>query len=87
MPLLQALDFESSQSYNLQIDARNPEPLMQGLEYGKQSTASVSVTVLDVDEPPQFDTDIQEVSIPENTAAKSVLLKVEAKDPEDKEIR
>lgn len=87
MPLLQALDFESSQSYNLQIDARNPEPLMKGLEYGKESTASVSVTVLDVDEPPQFDTDIQEVSVLENTDAKSVLLKVEAKDPEHKEIR
>lgn len=59
---------------------------MQGLEYGQESTASVSVTVLDVDEPPQFVTDIHEVSVPENTAAE-VLLKVEANDPEHKEIR
>lgn len=87
MPLLQALDFESSQSYKLQIDARNPEPLMKGLEYGKESTAFVSLTVIDVDEPPQFDTDISEVSVLENADANSVLLKVGARDPEQKEIR
>lgn len=87
MSPLQALDFESSQSYKLQIDARNPEPLMKGLEYGKESTAFVSVSVVDVDEPPQFDIDIHELSVLENTTADSVLLKVEAKDPENKQIR
>ncbi|XP_068616231.1 cadherin-17 [Brachionichthys hirsutus] len=80
------LDFESSPTYKLQIDARNPEPLMKGLEYGKESTAFVSVSVTDVDEPPEFSVDVLDVTVPENTTKGSVLLSVEAKDPEGKEI-
>ncbi|KAM9852106.1 cadherin-17 [Aulostomus maculatus] len=81
------LDFESLSSYKLKIDARNPEPLMEGLEYGSQSTAFVSVDVTDVDEAPEFNLDILDVTVPENTTKGSVLLTVEAKDPEGKEIR
>lgn len=89
LPLLavQPLDFESSRLHKLQIDARNPEPLMKGLEYDEKSTTFVSVKVTDVDEPPQFDTDMQEVSLLENSTVGSVLLTVGATDPEGKEIR
>lgn len=85
--LLQDLDFESSQSYTLQIDARNPEPLMKGLEYGAESTASLTVKVTDVDEPPQFHIDLVELPVLENIPAGSVLMTLAAKDPEGKEIR
>lgn len=87
LSLLQPLDFESFPTYKLQIDARNPEPLMKGLEYGSDSTAFVSVSVTDVDEAPEFSLDILDVTVPENTTKGSVLLTVEAKDPEGKEIR
>uniref|UniRef100_A0A3Q1GEG2 Cadherin 17, LI cadherin (liver-intestine) n=1 Tax=Acanthochromis polyacanthus TaxID=80966 RepID=A0A3Q1GEG2_9TELE len=80
------LDFESSTIYNLKIDARNPEPLMKGLEYGSESTAYVSISITDVDEVPEFSLDVLDVTVPENTTKGSVLLKVEAKDPEGKEI-
>ncbi|KAM7420743.1 hypothetical protein PAMA_015121 [Pampus argenteus] len=80
------LDFESSPTYKLQIDARNPEPLMKGLEYGKESTTFVSVSVTDVDEAPEFSLDILAVTVSENTTKGAVLLTVEAKDPEGKEI-
>ncbi|TKS82026.1 Cadherin-17 Intestinal peptide-associated transporter HPT-1 [Collichthys lucidus] len=80
------LDFESSSNYKLQIDARNPEPLMKGLEYGSESTAFVSVSLTDIDEAPEFSVDIMEVTVPENTTKGSVLLTMEAKDPEGKEI-
>ncbi|KAM9353461.1 LOW QUALITY PROTEIN: cadherin-17 [Symphorus nematophorus] len=80
------LDFESSPTYKLQIDARNPEPLMKGLEYGSESTAFVSMSITDVDEAPEFNLDILDVTVPENTTKGSVLLTVEAKDPEGKEI-
>ncbi|XP_041845193.1 cadherin-17 [Melanotaenia boesemani] len=80
------LDFESSSTYNLQIDARNPEPLMKGLEYGSDSTTVVSVFVSDVDEAPEFSLDILDVTVPENTTKGSVLLTVQAKDPEGKDI-
>ncbi|XP_029307808.1 cadherin-17 [Cottoperca gobio] len=81
------LDFESSPTYKLQIDARNPEPLMKGLEYGSESTAFVTVSLTDIDEAPEFSMDILDVTVPENTSKGSVLLAVEAKDPEGKEIR
>ncbi|XP_068995515.1 cadherin-17 [Embiotoca jacksoni] len=80
------LDFESSYTYWLKIDARNPEPLMPGLKYGSESTAFVSVSVTDVDEAPEFSLDILDVTVPENTTKGSVLLTVEAMDPEGKEI-
>lgn len=83
----QPLDFESSPTYNLKIDARNPEPLMTGMEYGSGSTAIISLTVTDVDEVPEFNLNLLDVVVPENITKGSVLLKVEAKDPEQKEIR
>ncbi|XP_034730426.1 cadherin-17 [Etheostoma cragini] len=80
------LDFESSPTYKLQIDARNPEPLMKDLEYGSESTAFVAVSLTDIDEAPEFSLNILDVTVPENTTKGSVLLTVEAKDPEGKEI-
>ncbi|XP_035019448.2 cadherin-17 [Hippoglossus stenolepis] len=84
--IVKPLDFEASPTYKLQIDARNPEPLMTGLEYGIESTAFVTVSVTDVDEAPEFSLDFLDVAVPENTTKGSVLLNVEAKDPEGKEI-
>ncbi|KAL6109190.1 cdh17 [Pungitius sinensis] len=84
--VVRPLDFESSVSYKLQIDARNPEPLMKGLEYGSNSTAFVSVSLTDVDEAPEFSLHILDVTVHENITKGSVLLTVEAKDPEGKEI-
>lgn len=60
---------------------------MKGLEYGSESTAFVSVSLTDIDEAPEFSLDILDVTVPENTTKGSVLLTVEAKDPEGKEIR
>lgn len=60
---------------------------MRGLEYGEESTTFLTVKVTDVDEPPQFDVDVHELSVLENTTVGSVLVKVEATDPEGKEIR
>ncbi|KAM4735247.1 cadherin-17 [Anableps anableps] len=80
------LDFESHPTYNLQIDARNTEPLMNGLEYGSASTATLTVSVTDVDEAPEFSLDTLDVSVPENFTKGSVLVAIDAKDPEGKEI-
>ncbi|XP_045901580.1 cadherin-17 [Micropterus dolomieu] len=84
--IVQPLDFESSPTRKLQIDARNPEPLMEGLKYGSESTTFVTVSLTDVDEAPEFSMDILDVTVPENITKGSVLLMVEAKDPEGKEI-
>uniref|UniRef100_A0A3Q0RWA7 Cadherin 17, LI cadherin (liver-intestine) n=1 Tax=Amphilophus citrinellus TaxID=61819 RepID=A0A3Q0RWA7_AMPCI len=84
--LAKPLDFESSSTYRLQIDARNPEPLMTGLKYGSESTTFFTVLVADVDEVPEFSLDILDLTVHENFTKGSVLLTVEAKDPEGKEI-
>ncbi|KAM9723677.1 cadherin-17 [Menidia menidia] len=84
--IVKPLDFESSPTYNLKIDARNPEPLMKDLFYGSESSTVVSLSLTDVDEVPDFSLDILEVNVPENTTKGSVLLTVEANDPEGKEI-
>ncbi|KAJ8004939.1 hypothetical protein DPEC_G00141490 [Dallia pectoralis] len=81
------LDYETTTTYDLRIDARNPEPLIKGLEYGDKSSANVSVFIVNVDEPPAFDQDILDISVFENTTGGATLLKVDAKDPEGKEIR
>lgn len=83
---LQPLNYETASSYKLQIDARNPEPLVSGLEYGAESSAVVSVAISDVDEAPVFDMDILDVTVPEDTKEGATLLKIDAKDPEGKEI-
>ena len=85
-PLLQPLDFETTASTRLQIDARNPEPLMAGMQYDTQSTAFVTVEIKDVDEAPEFDMDILDVVLPENTSVGASVLTVEARDPEGKNI-
>lgn len=85
-PLKQPLDFETSTSFNLQIDARNPEQLQKGLQYGAESSTSVTVELTDVDEAPEFSTEVREVTVFENATKGTVLLTVEAKDPEGKEI-
>lgn len=59
---------------------------MEGLTYGDESTTFVSVSVTDVDEAPEFSLSILDVVVPENITKGSVLLTVEAKDPEGKEI-
>lgn len=83
----QPLDFEASPTYRLQIDARNPEPLTKGLNYDSKSSAVLSVSLTDVDEVPEFSLDVLDVTVPENITEGSVLLTVEANDPEGKEIR
>ncbi|XP_045081951.1 cadherin-17 [Coregonus clupeaformis] len=80
------LNYEAASSYTLQIDARNTEPLVNGLEYGAESSAVVSLAIIDVDEAPVFAMDILDVAVPEDTKEGATLLKINAKDPEGKEI-
>lgn len=57
------------------------------MEYTSKSTATLTVTVNDVDEAPEFMMNFMDVVVPENFTKGSVLLKINAKDPEGKEIR
>lgn len=83
----QPLDYELQSVYNLQIDARNPEPLIEGLEYDENARAVVVIQLVDVDEPPVFEVDTLNVNVPENITVGTVIMKAEAKDPEGKTIK
>ncbi|XP_060756900.1 cadherin-17 [Neoarius graeffei] len=80
------LDYETQSTYNLQIDARNPEPLIEGVNYDDRSTAVVAIELVDVDEPPVFTLDIMNVNIPENVTVGTTILTADAKDPEGHKI-
>ncbi|KAJ8394568.1 hypothetical protein AAFF_G00043710 [Aldrovandia affinis] len=84
--VVQPLDFESKSTYRLQIDATNPEPLVPGVAYDSRSTTFLSIEVTNVDELPEFDQDIYMVNIPENATVGTIVVKLEAKDPEGAEI-
>lgn len=83
----QPLDYELQSVFNLQIDARNPEPLIEGLEYDENARAVVVIQLVDVDEPPVFEVDTLNVNVPENITVGTVIMKAEAKDPEGKTIK
>lgn len=83
---LQPLNYEETSSYTLKIHARNPEPLVAGMEYGAESTTVVVVNIVDVDEVPEFGEDILSASVPENLTVGATVLTVKAQDPEGKEI-
>ncbi|KAM4614472.1 cadherin-16 [Discoglossus pictus] len=79
--LVKDLDFEQVQEYTLVILARNRVPL-SGTEYGLSSTATLHIKVGDVNEPPVFTQKKYEVRVPESAQTGSVILTVEASDPD-----
>ncbi len=84
---LQPLDYELWSVFNLQIDARNPEPLIEGVEYNESATTFVVIQLVDVDEPPEFEVETLNVNVPENITVGTVIMTAEAKDPEGKTIK
>ncbi|XP_026780075.3 cadherin-17 [Pangasianodon hypophthalmus] len=80
------LDYEVQSAYKLRIDARNPEPLIEGVDYDNQSTTVVVIELVDVDEPPVFTVDTVNVNIPENITVGTTILTANAKDPEGHKI-
>ncbi|XP_062404703.1 cadherin-17-like [Sardina pilchardus] len=86
LTIAKPLDFEKHSTYTLQIHARNPEPLVKGLEYDERSTAVVRVDVDNVDEAPVFELDLLAVNVLENLTVGATVLNIKAQDPEGKEI-
>ncbi|XP_059922013.1 cadherin-17 [Gadus macrocephalus] len=85
--IVKPLDFEAFPTYTLRINARNPEPLMAGLDYDSKSSASVFISVMDVDEDPEFQSSApSSVSVPEDLPVGELLFTADAKDPEGKDI-
>ncbi|XP_062841779.1 cadherin-17 [Trichomycterus rosablanca] len=82
----QPLNYEAQSTYQLKINARNPEPLIKGVDYDERSTAVVVIELVDVDEPPVFKVDIVNINIPENVTVGTTVLTADAEDPEGHKI-
>ncbi|KAM3681316.1 cadherin-17 [Ammospiza maritima maritima] len=82
-----ALDFETMPVYNLVINATNPEPLVEGVKYNSSSLTKLKVSVTNVDEPPAFRTPFYETEVSEDIPVNTLVMTVEAYDPEGDSVR
>ncbi|RXM27027.1 Cadherin-17 [Acipenser ruthenus] len=67
--------------------ARNPEPLVPGVDYNTSSTAYLNISVIDVNEAPVFGSTEYQAMVKENISVGNTILKVDARDPKGSSIR
>lgn len=80
--VFQPIDFELSRTYVLTVEARNEVPLARGIHSPRQSTASVSIRVIDVNESPYFEPNPKLVRVEEGMMPESTLTTFSAQDPD-----
>lgn len=80
--VLQPLDYEISAFHTLLIKVENEDPLIPDIAYGPSSTATVQITVEDVNEGPVFHPNPMTVTKQENIPIGSIVLTVNATDPD-----
>ncbi|NWV11536.1 CAD17 protein, partial [Ptilonorhynchus violaceus] len=82
-----ALDFETMPVYNLVINATNPEPLVESVQYNSSSLTLFKVFVTNVDEPPVFLKSVYKTEVSEDIPVNTLVMTVEAYDPEGESVR
>lgn len=80
--LSQPLDYESAMFHTLLIKVENEDPLVPDVVYGHSSTATVYITVMDVNEGPVFFPDPLVVIRRENIPVGSFVAMLNATDPD-----
>ncbi|NWQ69167.1 CAD17 protein, partial [Neopipo cinnamomea] len=76
------LDFETTPVYSLVINATNPEPLVQGVQYNSSSLTLFKVFLTNVDEPPVFLKPVYKEEVSEDIPVNTLVVTVKAYDPE-----
>lgn len=82
LSVVKPLDCEISAFHTLLIKVENEDPLVPDIAYGTSSTATVQITVLDVNEGPIFHPNPMTVTKQENIPIGSVVFTVNATDPD-----
>uniref|UniRef100_A0A8D0BJ57 Cadherin-13 n=1 Tax=Salvator merianae TaxID=96440 RepID=A0A8D0BJ57_SALMN len=82
LSVVKPLDYEISAFHTLLIKVENEDPLVPDITYDTSSTATVQITVLDVNEGPLFHPNPMIVTKQENIPVGSVVLTVNATDPD-----
>lgn len=81
-PPVQPIDFELTRSFMLTVEAENEVALARGIHLPRQSTATVSVRILDMNESPEFSPNPKSIKLEEGLPAGSLLTTFTAQDPD-----
>ncbi|TMS20380.1 Cadherin-2, partial [Larimichthys crocea] len=76
------VDFELTRSFMLTVEAENEVALARGIHLPRQSTATVSVRILDINESPEFSPNPKSIKLEEGLPAGSLLTTYTAQDPD-----
>ncbi|XP_046907452.1 cadherin-13, partial [Hypomesus transpacificus] len=87
LSVIKPLDYETTAFHTLLIRVENEDPLVPDVGYGPSSTATVHVTVLDVNEGPVFFPDPLMVTKMENVPVGSFVASLNATDPDYLQIQ
>ncbi|XP_028814636.1 cadherin-13 isoform X1 [Denticeps clupeoides] len=87
LTVIKPLDYESTDLNTLLIRVENEDPLVPEVAYGPSSTATVQVTVLDVNEGPIFYPDPMRVTKRENLPVGSFVGMLNATDPDNRQVQ
>ncbi|XP_029992729.1 LOW QUALITY PROTEIN: cadherin-13 [Sphaeramia orbicularis] len=82
LSVVKPLDYEGTAFHTLLIKVENEDPLVPEVGYGPSSTATVHVTVLDINEGPVFFPDPLTVAMMENIPVGSFVASLNATDPD-----
>ncbi len=81
-PCVQPIDFEMNRSFMLTVVAENEVPLASGIHRTRQSTSTVSIRVIDMNESPNFEPNPKQVKLEEGLPQWSMLATFTAHDPD-----
>ncbi|XP_038562507.1 cadherin-13 isoform X2 [Micropterus salmoides] len=87
LSVVKPLDYEANAFHMLLIKVENEDPLVPDVGYGPSSTATVHVTVLDINEGPVFFPDPLTVTMMENIPLGSFVALLNATDPDILQIQ
>ncbi|XP_029285401.1 cadherin-2-like [Cottoperca gobio] len=82
LTVVKPIDFELTRSFMLTVEAENEVPLARGIHLPRQSTATVSVRILDINESPEFSPNPKPIKLEEGLPAGSLLTTFTAQDPD-----
>ena len=76
------MDFENNRSFMLTVVVFNPVELAKGIQSSPESTAGVSISVRDVNEPPFFPANPTMIRFEEGVPAGTIITIFAARDPD-----
>lgn len=82
LTVVKPIDFELTRSFMLTVEAENEIPLARGIHLPRQSTSTVSVRILDINESPEFNPNPKSIKLEEGLPAGSLLTTFTAQDPD-----